>query len=807
MRIPLSWLNEYIPLTLPPNKIAEMLTMAGLEVDSFETVGDNLKDIVVGLILDVRKHPNADKLNVASVTDGKEVYQVVCGAPNCRPGIKVALAQVGIVLKTGDQTLEIKKAKIRGIESQGMLCSEKELGLSDEHEGILELPEKFSLGASLAKDYSNTYFNISLTPNLSHCSSIFGVARELAALTEQNLHPVEISLNEGKTAAKKSLKISVLDKKECPRYVCRVIKNVKVGPSPDWLKERLKQCAVPSINNIVDVTNYVLLEMGHPLHAFDLDKLEGKEIIVRKARAGEQIKTLDDKERILDEQMLVICDHSKPVAIAGIMGGFESKIEGTSCHVVLESAYFDPISIRRTSKKLMLQTDASKRFERGTDPNHLLLAVDRAAMLIQEVAGGEIEAGVLEFQVKEFPETIIACRLDRINQLIGTTLSRGEVESIFKRLQFFYQWDGQGQFKVHVPTYRNDIKGEIDVIEEVARLYGYHLIPRQRRGYQACKLPSVPMYSFAKTVRSRLMSEGLQEFLTCDLIGPSILQVVQQHSMPKEAFIKVLNPTSVEQSILRTSLLPGLLQVLKYNIDHQNHHVAGFEIGRIHYREQPFDKEQYQEQPVVGLILTGKSSPHHWERQLFNFDFFDLKGIIENLLKELGIVHVVFKNLGLKTFHSGRQASIFVDSLEIGSIGEIHPSIQRRLDVQQRILFGEFNLQDLFQISKQVEKVKPLAIYPSSERDWTLTVKETLAFAMIADLVQAQNSSILEEVSLKDIYRSEKLPFGYQNMTLHFVYRDLSKTVEQERVDTEHKRLISSVLNNLSENIYNESKL
>lgn len=796
MRIPLSWLKEYLPLSLTPDEIAKALTMAGLEVDSWETIGANLREIVVGSILESVKHPNADKLSVASVTDGKETYQIVCAAPNCRAGLKTALARIGVTFKEGDQEFTIKKTKLRGIESFGMLCSASELGLSsDESDGIMELPAHFQEGTPLSNFFTDTFFDISLTPNLSHCNSVLGVARELAALTEQNLQLPKISVKESDDPIENILHVTVADKTDCPRYACRAIKNVKVGPSPEWLKERLEKCGLRSVNNIVDVTNYVSLEMGHPLHAFDYDKLEGGEIVVRKAKEGETIKTLDGKERVIKETMLAICDRSKPAAIAGVMGGIDSEIGEKTRHIVLESAYFDPMSIRRTSKHLGLQTDASKRFERGTDPNQIPSALDRAAMLIQQVAGGEIQAGTIDILAKEFPDAVVSCRLSRINQLLGTALSRGEVENVFKRLQFPYQWDGQDLFTVHVPTYRNDVKGEIDLVEEAARIYGYDNISRQGGRYLASSLPPASIYLFEKEMRARLIGEGLQEFLTCDLIGPTLLQIIQDQNMPPESFIKVLNPTSIEQSILRTSLLPGLLQVVKHNFDHQNHRIAGFEVGRIHYRTG----EQYKEQPVAGIILSGPSAPYHWEQKVRDFDFFDLKGIVENLLEVLGIPNAEFKNIGLKTFHSGRQASIFIGSLEIGSIGEIHPAIQRRLDVPQRILFGEFNLQDLQQLAKPLEKVKPLAIYPGSERDWTMTVKESVPFASLIEHIRKQGSAILEEVTLKDIYRSDKLPKGYQNITLHFNYRDHTKTIEQEIVESEHQRLTSGVLKQLGD--------
>jgi phenylalanyl-tRNA synthetase beta chain len=797
MRIPLSWLKDYLDLTLTPQEIAKTLTMAGLEVDGVETIGDQLEKIVVAEVLETEKHPNADKLCVAKVSDGKEVYQIVCGASNCRPGLKTALALIGAVFTDEQGQFTIKKNKLRGVESFGMLCSAKELGLSQEDAGIIELDPLLPVGTPIAEIFGETTFEISLTPNLNHCASVIGVARELAAATEKSVKLPPISIKESPESIESNLKVQIIDTQACPRYACRVIRNVKVGPSPKWLEERLAKSGLRSINNVVDVTNYVLLEMGHPLHAFDYDQIHTQTLVIRQAQAGETLQTLDGKERILKENMLVICDAQRPLAIAGVMGGQNSEVQQETRHIVLESAYFDPISIRKTSKSLGLQTEASKHFERGSDPNQVLISLDRAAQLIQEVAGGDITARIIDQKFKEFPQAVISCRLSRINQLIGIPISRGEVENIFKNLQFTVQWDNQETFKVKVPTYRVDLKSEIDLIEEVARLYGYDNIPRQGGYYQSSKLPPPPLYLFEKEIRERLVGAGLQELLTCDLIGPSALAIVQDSSVPAEAVVHVLNPTSIEQSILRTSLLPGLLQVVKYNVDHQNHQIRGFEVGRIHFREG----KQYKEPLVLGLVLTSHAHSLHWDQKTSPYDFYDLKGIIESLLADLGIHNASFQNLNLPTFHSGRQASIFVDGLEIGSIGEIHPAIQRRLDVSQRILFGEFNLQDLMQVTKRLDKVTPLAIYPASTRDWTVTIQQSMPFATLLHVLKKQKCAVLENVSLKDIYRSEKLPAGYQNLTLNFIYRDNTRTIEQEVVDLEHQQLITAVINELGEAI------
>lgn len=787
MRLSLSWLKEFVSFSEAPLNLAEKLTMAGLEVDAIEFKGNEWDLIVVGHVTETEKHPNADKLTVAKVFDGKEYFQVVCGAPNCRPGLKTAFAKIGAVFTDEQGSFTIKKSKLRGIESHGMLCSGKELGLSEEAEGIIELPENVEVGSCLSAIYGDTILEISLTPNLNHANSVMGVARELAAITGKALEMPSVSFSCSEDPIEEFLRVKVIDQQGCPRYTSRLIKGVKVGPSPDWLRKRVEAAGFRSINNVVDVTNYVLAELGHPLHAFNYDRIAGQEIIVRKAEEGEIIHTLDGKERILEGSMLLICDQEKPIAIAGVMGGLNSEVDASASQIVLESAYFDPVSIRRTSKRLGLQTEASKRFERGSDPNAVLFSLDRAAQLIQLVAGGEIQSGVIDIKNREFSETNVTCRLSRVNEIIGLNLSRGEVETFFKNLSFSYQWDGQDSFTVRIPTYRVDIKSEIDLIEEVARLYGYDHIPRKANGALPSLIPPPPVYLFENEMRKRMLREGLQEFLTCDLIGPSILGGIGEELMSPEMQVHVLNPTSIEQSILRMSLLPGLMQVVQHNHARQNLTVAGFEVGRIHFRKQ----EQFFEQAVLGIVLTGSNIPSSWNKHSQVYDFYDIKGIVENLLQELGIQGVDYRNLGLSFFHPGRQASLFIDNQEIGSIGEIHPAIQRRLDVSQRVLFGEFNLHDMMQFVHPMKKVKPLPIYPASERDWTCTIKKSVPFSQIQQTIEALHSSLLKKVTLKDIYLSDKLGIDYHNVTLRFVYRDDAKTITNEAVEQEHHRLIS----------------
>lgn len=791
MKIPLSWLKEYIDIDLLPVQIAKILTNAGLEVDSVEKISHGFDKVVVGKVIEVQKHPEADKLCIASVTDGQETYQVVCGASNCRPGIKTALALVGATLTDQEgKPFKIKKSKIRGVESFGMLCAFDELGLSSSHDGIIEFDAHVKEGADVAELYADTVFEISLTPNLGHCSSLIGVARELSAATGAPVKYPKIDVHESGDSISKEVSVEVRNTESCPRYVCRLIKGVAVGPSPDWLKKRLEACGLRPVNNIVDVTNYVLLEMGHPLHAFDYRLLEGEGIVVRNAGKGESFTTLDGKERVLEDRDLLICDKARPVALAGIMGGLNSEVSDATTDILVESAYFLPGTIRKTSKRLGLMTDASKRFERGSDPNILIQAVDRAVMLIQQAAGGKVCRDVIDAAAREFPEKRISCRLSRINLVLGTHLSVGEVENIFHKLGLHFRWDGQDAFSVKAPTYRNDLHEEIDLIEEVARIYGFDNITKNSAHYTSSTLPHAPMFIFERQVRTRLAGEGLQEFLTCDLIGPSILEIVQEELVPDDMIVRVLNPTSIEQSILRTSLLPGLLQVVKYNWDHQNQNIAGFEIGRIHFK----DGNQYKEQSVAGIVMCGERQPNHWDAKARESDFFDLKGIVENLLGELKAANVSFKDGDLTSLHPGRSASIYADAVKVGSIGEVHPAVSRRLDVPQRILFAEINLHDLYQKRDIQKKMQEIPLYPGSERDWTITLHEALPIAEVFEAVKSASSKLLENVVLLDIYRSDKLGKDLKNATFRFLYRDMKKTIAQETVDAEHARVLTKVL-------------
>ncbi len=785
MKVPLSWLKQFLPLTQTPSEIALHLTNLGIEVEAITGADATFSGIVVGKVLAAEKHPNADRLRVARVTDGSQEYQVVCGAPNCREGIFVAFAREGAELTDADgKKWKIKKSKIRDVESNGMLCSAKELKLSEEGEGIIELNADAPLGVDITGIVLDPVFDLSLTPNLGHCQSVLGIARELAASFKLKLHA-----HEPKITADGSDKMEVVieNPAACPRFTCRIMKGIKVGPSPAWMQNRLIQCGLRPISNVVDVSNYVMLEMGHPLHIFDRDKIAGSKIIVKPAEAPLKFETLDHQVRDIPAETLLVCDQDKPLALAGIMGGLASSATETTQNILIEAAVFAPTSIRRSSRLLDLKTDASSRFDRGVDIEAPFRAVERAAELIKEMAGGMIHPGVDQYP-HPFKSKTILLRPARAEALIGIILSVGEMIDLLKRLDMHAVQDSEG-LKVTVPTYRNDLNIEEDLIEEIARLYGYNHIPRGNPSYSAGSLPDSPIYTLEVEARSILLREGLQECITCDLISPLENTLTQEKELPESATLRVLHPRSLDQSVLRTSLLPGLIKVAQHNFNFSQTDLALFEIGRIHYKEG----DQIEEPSCAAILLSGLSRHPHFDRKPSPYDFFDLKGMIENLCFHLHLRHVEFHPSNLHTLHPWRQAQIKVGDNIIGVFGEIHPELIHKTNLHGRLLFAELNLSDILGLKKREVKFQSLATYPSSTRDWTLTLSRNVPYSTIASLIRSTKSPHLESFEMIDSFTSKELGPDRKNVTFRFVYRDRHQTIAYETVEEQHRALTHSV--------------
>ena len=793
MRVPLSWLKEFIEINHSPETIAEALTLAGLEVDKIETILPSFEKVVCVQVKETRPHPEAEKLSIATVFDGSDTFQIVCGAPNCRKGLYAALAKVGAKLTLEDgKILKIKKSKLRGVESQGMLCSGKELQISKDATGIVELNSDTPIGSDLAQAQKEIVFEISLTPNLNHCNSILGVARELSAILDipfkfEKTYPIE----EKSSTACETLTVKIEDKHLCPRYTTRLIKNISLNPTPEFIQKRLIHCGLKPINSVVDITNYVLMELGHPLHAFDSTLIKDNTLVVRKSKAKEGLTTLDSIYRELPTDTILICDSQKPVAMAGIMGGENSEVNEQTVSIILESAYFDPIAIRKASKKSGLSTEASKRFERGTDPNLLTIALNKASFLIQKYCQGTVCQKIYDTALKPFENKQISCRLDKVNAILGIQLSLEEVQAIFSRLNFAYTViPHKNILQVSIPTYRCDIFEEIDLVEEVAKIHGFDNIPQINPSHKHSSIPHAPIYCFENKVIEKSLYQGLQEFISCDLISPLQSKLVLSDHLKQETLIKVLNPTSVEQSILRPSLLPGLLQCIKSNQDHNISNISCFEVGRIHFKQD----DVYKEQSMLAVLLTGKSFSHHWHTKPLDVDFFDLKGKVENILESLSIDSITFTPSSHPCFHPMRQASISVDQDSVGLLGELHPSILKTMGLKQKIYFAELNINYLLLHHNPTTNMKPLPLYPCSERDWTVTLDQDLAVGTLLSFMQEIPSKLLETVTLRDIY--EKLEDNTKNVTFRFTYRDSRKTVSFKSVENEHQRIIKVVSDN-----------
>jgi phenylalanyl-tRNA synthetase beta chain len=789
MKITLSLLKEFLDIDISPSEIASLLTSVGIEVEKIFGEKIGFSNVVAAKVLSVTKHPTADKLVIAEVSDGTETYQIVCGAANCRKDLLTALAKISAKLTTPEgESFTIKKSNLRGVESFGMLCSAKELNLAEEAEGILELPQEIPLGSDLSTLFYDPIFEISLTPNLGHCMSALGIARELSALTQKHIRWPSTKVDPSSNfSLGKDLSVKIEEDKACLRYSAKVLKNIELGSTSFWLKTRLEACGYRSIHPIVDVLNYVMLECGQPMHAFDLDELEKQSIVVRFSKPQEKLLTLDGIERTLPEKTLIIADLQKPLAIAGIMGGSDSAIKATTKNIVLEAAFFDPITIRLSAKKLGIKTESSNRFEKSVNPNGLNYALERASFLIHQMCKGKISE-TLDFKKQNFDTPMIDCRLKRINEILGTKLSFSEVESFFHRLNFPIRSEDNDTFKVCIPTFRHDITSEIDLIEDLAKLYGYTNFERKNPSFKlSANISHDPLFSFEKNLKEKLVSSGLQECITCNLLSPKLANLSENLGMEKRSYVQVQHYASEEYSVLRPSLFSSLIPIVKFNQDHETHNLALFEIGQIHYKKE----DRYIEQSMVAILLKGLSRQNHWERKPKEFDFFDLKGILENLFLSLGISHVDYKISHHPLFHPGRQCEISVDKLELGTFGEIHPSILSNLGIKDRVYYAEISENSLVHLSSPLKAAKPLSLFPSSTRDWTITWPLHAPIHLFFDSLKQLSSSLLENIELLDIYHNEDLGEDKKNVTFRFTYRDLQKTVSFEEVEKEHLRILT----------------
>lgn len=792
MKIPLSLLKSYVPLNTPVETICNTLTLLGIEVDSVTNLHPPFSKVIVGQVRSVSPHPTSEKLQIAQVHNGKDLFQVVCGAANCREGIKTAFAPVGSMLLNSDGSFKtLEKATIRGVESFGMLCSASELNLWKDSEGILELPLDLESGVDLSSILWDPILELSFTPNLGHAMSAKGIARELAAALKLPFLTKNFEIKENpQSEIKNKIAVVVENPEQTPIYMGRLIENVEVKPSPFWLQKALLSSGQKPINNVVDVTNYILLKTGHPLHAFDYDKIAQKKLTVQMSKQEHPWLGLDGIERTIPQNSLIISDAEKTVCIAGVLGSDNSATTTSTKNIFLEAASFDAITVRKTAKITGIRTQSAIRFEKGVDPNSVELALDEAAQIIAEITNGQIAQGRLKICSQNFHPKKISLRVARANAILGTKISQTEIVEILNSLEFSTQTLENGVIEVFVPTYRFDIHQEIDLIEEVVRLYGYNNLEKKITKTVISPISHDENYLFEKKIRTSCVRLGLQEVLTSDLISPKMLDQCLEFITAKGIKpLKTLHAKTEEYSILRPSMLPGLLQVAKTNVDLKNHTFHAFEIGRIHFLQN----QTCLEVPMLGVLLSGKDRPSLFGQKSQEVDFYTLKGILENLSLALGIERLEFKTASHISFHPGRQAELMIDNHQIGSFGEIHPELLQSVDIKQRVLYAEINLLELMKHAKKTFVFKAIPNLPSSERDWTYTIDSKVNISEIYSQIEALRPKILEKFELIDLYAKEGS--DTKNVTFRFTYRDLYKTVSAEEVDQEHLRLIDKIIN------------
>ena len=794
MNVTLNWLKDYINFEFSPSELADRLTMLGVEVESVKQLGAELEGVIVGSVTSIRPHPNADKLVLCQVdTGGTEELQIVCGAPNVREGMLAPVATIGATLPVG---LTIKRAKLRGETSQGMLCSEKELGLSEDAAGLMELPTDTHLGIPLSEalGLDDVVFELEITPNRPDCLSLIGVAREIRAETGNPLKLPTVDLKESSINVRDLTSVTIDAPDLCPRYAARVIQGIKVSESPAWLQQRLESVGIGVINNIVDVTNFVLMEYGQPLHAFDYHRLTENRIVVRRATDGEHITTLDEVERELTSDMLVIADAEKPVALAGIIGGYDSEITEMTCDVLLESAYFNPPSVRATAKTLGISTEASYRFERGADPGVVLAALDRAAQLIAELAGGTVCEGAVDVYPGQQPLTQIQLRPERVNFVLGTTLEAAEMVQILNRLDFDVDIT-QEVYQVTVPTFRSDVTREIDLIEEIARVHGYDNIPTTRpKGDIPVPAPNSKT-EVRRCIKHFLLAAGMMEAVNYSFCDPNCFDKIRLDvDDPLRNTLRLRNPLSPEMSVLRTTLNPGLLENAQHNRNHQIDTIAIFEIGGVFVHDSESRRSDLRiatlEPERVAGVLAGQIGEGVYSDPYRPPDFFDIKGLVEGMLEACGIVDWTLQKTDIPTFHPGRNAEVLLGDKRIGVFGEAHPEVLENYDLPYKAYLFEFDLEGLAEATTLAKRFEPISIYPKVARDLAIVVDKEVLSDMPTELIYTTGGDSVDSVRLFDVYEGEQVPEGKKSLAYTITYHSATETLTDKAVNALHDEVV-----------------
>ncbi|MFQ5650164.1 MAG: phenylalanine--tRNA ligase subunit beta [bacterium] len=793
MKVTYNWLKEYADFDASPQKLVEELTMLGLEVDELFEDRKELQGVVVGEVVKKERHQNADKLSVCEVDIGAQRLTIVCGAPNVAPGQKVPVATPGTKLAGG---MKIKATTIRGVDSHGMICSEAELGLTARRDGIMVLDSALEVGRPV-QDLINSHdhiIDIDVTPNRPDCFGAIGIARDVAAGVGSPLRKPEVQLSEHGRPISEFMTINILDPQKCPRYTARFIGDVKIKPSPLWLSQRLEQIGIRSINNVVDVTNYVMMETGQPLHAFDYDLLAGHEINVKCAQDGQQFTTLDGKTHVLHSECLLICDRDNPVAIGGIMGGLNSEVSANTANILLESAYFSPTNIRRSCKRLGVSTESSKRFERGVDPSGAVYALDRATQLIAELTGGTIAPGLVDEYPRKIAPLLLTLRPRRVHSLLGVEIPVDQIKAILSGLDFRVSGDGD-RLSVEVPTFRPDVTREADLIEEVGRIFGYNNIPTDSSALIEQSGTQDLTETFTDNAWSSLVALGFSEVVTFNLMNES-----QARPFLSEGgtLMRLINPLSEDLATLRPSLVPQLLNTLRWNLNRHSKDLKFFEIGSAFTSA---GKEAREHTHLTG-VLTGKLAADTWKFKAAEVDFYYLKGTVEHFLRRNKIANWTFQP-GVTLFACQDSLAVVAADVELGHLGEIRPEILTAFEIEQRVFFFHFDFERLFNAVSWHTTFEPIPKFPPINRDLAIVIDDGIESGSIIRAVKAAGGNLLKNVRVFDVFRGEQIGRGRKSLALSLTFCSLERTLREQDVDQRIEKILRSLASKYSAQLRN----
>ncbi len=795
MKVSLSWLKDYVTVDVDVVELAEALTMRGLEVSALLDRYAYLDRVLVGSVTHVAPHPHADTLSICQVDVGTGIKPVVCGATNIKEGARVPIALPGAKLLSGDT---IEAGDIRGQPSEGMLCSEAELALGTDSSGVLLLPSTAEPGCGIASalGLSDTLIEFDLTPNRSDCLSVIGIAREVAAILKTPVKYPGVKLPQGERPIEELTSVTIEASDHCPRYAARVVTGVQIGPSPFWLQDRLHSVGLRAINNVVDVTNFVLMEMGQPLHAFDFDRLAEHRIVVKTAREGQTFTTLDDTERSLAADMLMICDGRGPVALAGIMGGLESEIEDHTTAVLIESAYFNPITTRRTAKRLGLNTESSFRFERGVDPVGVRRALDRAAQLMVELAGGQLAEGVIDAYPRPFEQRVIELSVKRTNRHLGTQLKRDEVGTYLQSIEVHTEPLDEDRLKVVPPSFRVDISRPEDLMEEVARLRGYDQLPTTHPVSHAVAKKPDKKLRVRERLRELLAGCGFSEIVTYSFIDKDACdQLLLDGDDRRRQMVWIHNPLTEDQEVMRTSLLPGLLATMHRNSTQRSENLRIFELGKVFLRTGP--DQLPEEVEMISGLWTGARYGDTWHFKETKVDFYDMKGVVEAVLAGLNITGARFAPLtadGVPYMRLGHAAQVRAGNETLGAVGALSRPVLRNFGLKRAAYCFDLNFDRLVAHVSDEKHAKALSRFPATTRDMALIVDIGLEAHRILDFIAKMGQELMRDVEIFDVYKGPPIPEGKKSMALRFTYQSFERNITDSEVNSVHETVTHNVL-------------